>query len=69
MALKRADIRTILENPETSNDDKVEAILDALHKETDGLRNQLDEEKTSPPHRPRKTAMQPTAASRPLKRR
>lgn len=47
MALKRADIRTILENPETSNDDKVEAILDALHKETDGLRNQLDEEKTA----------------------
>ena len=47
MALKRADIRTILENPETSNDDKVEAILDALHKETDGLRNQLDEEKAA----------------------
>lgn len=47
MALKRADIRTILENAETSNDDKVEAILDALHKETDGLRNQLDEEKTA----------------------
>ena len=47
MALKRADIRTILENPETSNDDKVEAILDTLHKETDGLRNQLDEEKTA----------------------
>lgn len=47
MALKRADIRTILENPETSNDDKVEAILDALHKETDGLKNQLDAEKTA----------------------
>lgn len=47
MALKRADIRTILENPETSNDDKAKAILDALHKETDGLRNQLDEEKTA----------------------
>ena len=29
MALKRADIRTILENPETSNDDKAKAILDA----------------------------------------
>lgn len=47
MALKRADIRTILENPETSNDDKVEAILDSLHKETDGLKNQLDAEKTA----------------------
>ena len=47
MALKRADIRTILENSETSNDDKVEAILDALHKETDGLKNQLDAEKTA----------------------
>lgn len=47
MALKRADIRTILENPEASNDDKVEAILDALHKETDGLKNQLDAEKTA----------------------
>ena len=47
MALKRADIRTILENPETSNDDKVEAILDALHKETDGLKDQLEAEKTA----------------------
>lgn len=47
MALKRADIRTILENPETSNDDKVEAILDALHKETDELKDQLDAEKTA----------------------
>ena len=35
MALKRADIRTILENTETYNDDKAKAILDALHKETD----------------------------------
>lgn len=43
MALKRADIRTILENPETSNDDKAKAILDALHKETDELKDQLDE--------------------------
>ncbi len=42
MALKRADIRTILENPETSNDDKAKAILDALHKETDELKDQLD---------------------------
>lgn len=45
MALKRADIRTILENPETSNDDKAKAILDALHKETDELKDQLDAEK------------------------
>ena len=42
MALKRADIRAILENAETSNDDKAKAILDALHKETDDLRDQLD---------------------------
>ena len=42
MALKRADIPTILENPETSNDDKAKAILDALHKETDELKDQLD---------------------------
>ena len=47
MALKRADIRTILENAETSNDDKAKAILDALHKETDDLRDQLDAEKTA----------------------
>ncbi len=47
MALKRADIRTILENPETSNDDKAKAILDALHKETDELKDQLDAEKTA----------------------
>lgn len=68
MALKRADIRTILENPETSNDDKAKAILDALHKETDELKDQLDAEK-QPAHRPRKTGTQPTAASRPQKRR
>ena len=48
MALKRADIRTILENTETSNDDKAKAILDALHKETDELKDQLDAEKNSP---------------------
>lgn len=47
MAIKRADIRTILENAETSNDDKAKAILDALHKETDDLRDQLDAEKTA----------------------
>lgn len=47
MALKRADIRTILENAETSNDDKAKAILDALHKETDELKDQLDAEKTA----------------------
>lgn len=47
MALKRADIRTILENTETSNDDKAKAILDALHKETDDLKDQLDAEKTA----------------------
>ena len=47
MALKRADIRTILENTETSNDDKAKAILDALHKETDELKDQLDAEKTA----------------------
>ena len=47
MALKRADIRTILENSETSNDDKAKAILDALHKETDELKDQLDAEKTA----------------------
>lgn len=47
MALKRADIRTILENAETSNDDKAKAILDALHKETDDLRDQLDTEKNA----------------------
>lgn len=47
MALKRADIRTILENPETSNDDKAKAILDALHKETDELKDRLDAEKTA----------------------
>lgn len=68
MALKRADIRTILENPETSNDDKAKAILDALHKETDELKDQLDAEK-QPAHRQRRTGTQPTAASRPRKRR
>lgn len=47
MALKRADIRAILENAETSNDDKAKAILDALHKETDDLRDQLDTEKNA----------------------
>ena len=47
MALKRADIRKILENAETSNDDKAKAILDALHKETDELKDQLDAEKTA----------------------
>ena len=47
MALKRADIRKILENTETSNDDKAKAILDALHEETDGLRDQLEAEKAA----------------------
>lgn len=47
MALKRADIRKILENAETSNDDKVKAIMDALHSETDELRDQLDTEKAA----------------------
>lgn len=42
MALKRSDIRAILENAETSNDDKAKAILDALHGETDELKDQLD---------------------------
>ena len=67
MALKRADIRTILENTETSNDDKAKAILDALHKETDELKDQLDAKK-QPAHRPRKSGTRPTAASRPQKR-
>lgn len=47
MALKRADILKILENAETSNDDKTKAILDALHEETDALRNELDTEKNA----------------------
>ena len=47
MALKRADIRKILENAETSNDDKAKAILDALHEETDSLRDELDTEKNA----------------------
>lgn len=47
MALKRADIRKILENAETSNDDKAKAILDALHDETDALRDELDTEKNA----------------------
>lgn len=47
MALKRADIRKILENAETSNDDKAKAILDALHEETDTLRDELDTEKSA----------------------
>lgn len=47
MALKRADIRKILENVETSNDDKAKAILDALHEETDALRDELDTEKNA----------------------
>lgn len=47
MALKRADIRKILENAETSNDDKAKAILDALHEETDTLRDELDTEKNA----------------------
>lgn len=47
MALKRADIRKILENTETSNDDKAKAILDALHEETDALRDELDTEKSA----------------------
>lgn len=67
MALKRADIRTILENPETSNDDKAKAILDALHKETDELKDSWMQKK-QPAHRPRRTGTQPTAASRPLNR-
>lgn len=47
MALKRADIRKILENAETSNDDKAKAILDALHEETDAIRDELDTEKNA----------------------
>lgn len=47
MALKRADILKILENAETSNDEKAKAILDALHKETDALRDELDAEKNA----------------------
>lgn len=47
MALKRADIRKILENTETSNDDKAKAILDALHEETDALRDEVDTEKNA----------------------
>jgi hypothetical protein len=47
MALKRADIRKILENAEASNDDKAKAILDALHEETDALRDELDTEKNA----------------------
>ena len=65
MALKRADIRTILENPETSNDDKAKAILDALHKETDELKDQLDAEKTARTQ----AEKQPTVARKPPKRR
>lgn len=42
MALKRADIRKILENTETSNEDKAKALLDAFHEENDALRDQLD---------------------------
>lgn len=67
MALKRADIRTILENPETSNDDKAKAILDALHKETDELKDSWMQKK-QPAHRPKRTGTRPTAASRPQKR-
>lgn len=44
MALKRADIRKILD-AETSNDDKAKAILDALHDEVDSIRDELDTEK------------------------
>lgn len=47
MAIKRADIRKILENTETSNDDKAKAILDALHEETDALRDEVDTEKNA----------------------
>lgn len=47
MAIKRADIRKILENTETASDDKVKAIMDALHTETDELRDQLEAEKTA----------------------
>ena len=47
MALKRADIRKILDNAESSNDDKAKAILDALHEETDALRDELDTEKNA----------------------
>lgn len=47
MALKRADIRKILENAETSNEDKAKALLDAFHEETDTLKDQLDAEKAA----------------------
>lgn len=41
MALERNGIRSILENAETSMDDKITAILDALHKEVDPLKDSL----------------------------
>lgn len=44
MALKRADIRKILD-AETSNDEKAKSILDALHDEVDSIRDELDTEK------------------------
>ena len=68
MALKRADIRKILENTETSNDDKAKAILDALHEETDALRDELDTEKNARVAAER-NGTQPTAVSRPQSRR
>ena len=43
MALKRSDVRKIIENAETSSDEKIKAILDLLHTETDALQSQLDE--------------------------
>lgn len=46
MALKRSDIRAILEAADTSNDEKAKKILDALHAETDALKDQLDETNT-----------------------
>ena len=47
MALGRTGIRTILENADTSMDEKITALLDVLHKEVDPLKDQLDTAKTA----------------------
>lgn len=47
MALKRADLRKILENSETSVEEKMKSTLDLLHTETDALQTELDAEKTA----------------------
>ena len=43
MALERKTLREILEDETTDTSGKLKKILDALHKETDTLQNQLDE--------------------------